>query len=550
MMPIRSNIPKSDLPTVLLHWGLVITLTLSLATGMRIAADMPDASWASAISGFLPQGNVILWHMWGAWALTGCSVAYLVFMMRAGLMNRIALDRTWLNALRSATDRHSWWRAVNIAVFWFAFLAVLAASLSGLLLDLLPGLLPFAAVSTVHQFLAWSIVFYVAIHVLALVAMGGMSYLLKIFRPNPAYGTAAGVALMAGGAAAAALYGLDRTAGDQLLVRRISELPKLDGHAGDAVWQTLNKVEISTMRGVNSPGGEVPVSLRAGHDGEFFYGLFQWPDTTRSQKHLPLVKTAMGWKVTQTEYGIQDEDSYYEDKFGVMLATGSGIAGDGTIHLGNKPIGNKPGPSGGRGLHYTTDGGIVDVWHWKSVRSGNTLMNQIDDNYFGPPLEPKTKGRYTGGYAKDPKSGGGFSMNWESYDDEIIIPKRLPKYPALLEPFQSVDLDPNTSDNTAIFMSMSDTIEYDPALDTYPIGTIMPAVLVEAPFAGDRGDVAAYTRWADGMWTMEVKRKLDTGSEFDVSIKTDQPTYLWVAVFDHAQTRHSQHLHPVTIELE
>ncbi len=55
--------PKSDSPTVILHWGIVLTLVLSLATGLRIAADMPDASWAQSLSGILPQGDVIRWHL-------------------------------------------------------------------------------------------------------------------------------------------------------------------------------------------------------------------------------------------------------------------------------------------------------------------------------------------------------------------------------------------------------------------------------------------------------------------------------------------------------
>ncbi len=289
--------------------------------------------------------------------------------------------------------------------------------------------------------------------------------------------------------------------------------------------------------------------MRAGHDGDYFHGLFQWPDSTQSHKHLPLLKTKDGWRVVQTEFGIQDEYSYYEDKFGVMLAAGGGIAGNGSVHLGNRPLDGKPGPAGGRGLHYTTDGSMVDVWHWKSVRTGNPLMNQIDENYFGAPMKAKPKGRYTGGYTKDPKSAGGFLMNWQAYSNGIVTPKRLPTDPAMLRPFQSVDLNPNKGDLRNIFMPLADTVPYDAALDTYPIGTIMPAVLIDAPFEGDRGDVTAVSRWADGVWTLEIRRKLDTGSRYDVAFRKDVPTYLWVGVFDHAQTRHSRHLHPVTVEV-
>ena len=37
-----------------------------------------------------------------------------------------------------------------------------------------------------------------------------------------------------------------------------------------------------------------------------------------------------------------------------------------------------------------------------------------------------------------------------------------------------------------------------------------------------------------------MKRALDTGSTYDVALGNG--TYLWVAVFDHTQTRHSWHM--------
>jgi hypothetical protein len=43
---------------------------------------------------------------------------------------------------------------------------------------------------------------------------------------------------------------------------------------------------------------------------------------------------------------------------------------------------------------------------------------------------------------------------------------------------------------------------------------------------------------------------LDTGSKFDVPLSRNAPTYLWLAVFNHSQTRHSQHLHPVRLLLQ
>lgn len=539
--------PSADLPTILLHWGMVATLLVSLATGLRIGADDPDDGIARAVSSILPQGDVIAVHVWSATALLALTTAYVVFLLRSRLASRVTLDRQRRAALLGGGER--FWASLNVAIYWLAFAATLAASVTGLALYFLPGRIATATWLSVHEWSGLSIPLYVVLHVAALIGVGGLGYLLKLFRPRPAYGAALVGALGAGAAVAAAFYGADRASVDTLSAARVTAAPALDGKAEEAIWSEAEPVEITTTRGANFEGGEATVRVRAAHDGEYFYAVFQWPDDTRSFKHLPLVKTEAGWKVQQTEYGIEDEDSYYEDKFGVMLSEGAGPAGDGSVHLGHQPLEGKPGPAGGRGLHYTTDGSIVDVWHWKAVRSGNPLMQQIDDNFFGPPMEPKGKGRYTAGYDKDPGENSGFSMNWEAYSDGIVTPKRLPKDPAMLARFQGVDLDADAGDAEPIFLAQADTVPYDPALDTYPVGTIMPSVLVDAPFKGDRGDVEAVATWQDGVWTLELRRKLDTGSKFDLPLAAGTPAYLWVAVFDHAQTRHSQQLRPVEIAL-
>ncbi|NKB77719.1 MAG: hypothetical protein GKR96_11950 [Gammaproteobacteria bacterium] len=545
----KQNIPiqKTDITTVSLHWGLVISLVFSLLTGLRISADAQDSFRASALSGILLQGDVMHWHIWAAYALVLISVAYIAFIIRAKLKSRITIDSVRLKGLVS-TDPVVRWKSFNILLYGFAFALLAVSAITGTVLYVFPGLLPHYFVSLVHASVAWLIILYIALHVLSQLAQGGLKQLLKILNPKIAYGAAATVALLISVIVGIGVYTVDKSLIQELVVVKTDDIPVIDGNPDDAVWQQAQRVKIHTSRGINQPSGEVAVSLRMVHDNINLYALFEWPDATRSQKHLPLQKTENGWRVIQTEYGIQDEDNYYEDKFGVMLAHSPAIGGAGTSHLGPKPLDNKPAPSGGRGLHYTTDGSVVDVWHWKSVRSGSTDMNQIDDNYFGPPLKPKAKGgRYTGGYTKDPKTAGGFKMNWEKYSDDIITPLRLPKDPNVLNRLGDVNLNPNVGDAGEIWLPMDDTVPYSKELDTYPVGTIMPSVLVSGPFEGDRGDVRTVARWKDGWWRLEVTRKLDTGSKFDTPVTEKHPTYLWVVVFDHAQTRHSMHLHPVRL---
>jgi hypothetical protein len=112
----------------------------------------------------------------------------------------------------------------------------------------------------------------------------------------------------------------------------------------------------------------------------------------------------------------------------------------------------------------------------------------------------------------------------------------------------AIDLDPAVSDGGLWWMPRDLMVEATPELDArYPVGTVMPSVIAEAPFEGDRGDVSAAAEWRDGWWRLEVKRKIASESDYDVAL--GDGTFIWVSVFDHTQTRHSFHLRPLQIQL-
>ena len=99
-------------------------------------------------------------------------------------------------------------------------------------------------------------------------------------------------------------------------------------------------------------------------------------------------------------------------------------------------------------------------------------------------------------------------------------------------------------------MFAEETVPFDPSADDMPVGTVLPSVVIDGSFVGDRGDVRAGAAWQNGHWTLEVSRRLDTGSSYDIALSREQDAYLWVSVFNHTQTRHSQHLHPLLLELQ
>lgn len=526
-MPGRHS---SALPTVLVHWLLVLALALSWSTGMRIAVadDRADLAWLEPL---LLQGAVEHWHFVSALALLLLACIYGVLLQDRPHMGPVS---AWHVLRQGGTASRRW--AINRLLCWTGIALLLASGGSGALMFYGPGWLPELAVARLHHWLAWSFPVFLMLHVVGQWWLGGVLQLLKILRSHRAHGRAAligcGLAALVGLGA----WSLDRALIDELRLARVATPPILDGQPDDPVWRQATPVLVHTVRGANLVGGESLVRVRGIQDGKTAYLLFEWSDPTRNQSFVPLQKTADGWRLLQTRFWLQDENDTYEDKFAVMLSRSGRIGGD-SIHLGPHPLKDRPGSLNGRGLHYTEEGQRVDVWHWKGTRTAG--LRQLDDNYFGTPLPAPDNAfqRYTGGYAQDPKLGGGFEENWFRVDGGggRVLPRNLPKGPL-----------PN--DDVPFVLETLESVLYDPALDTYPVGTLIPSVLMNSAFRGDRGDVTAVASWKDGWWRLEISRQLDTGSPYDLPIANG--IHLWVSVFDHSQIRHTRHLRPVRLVLD
>ena len=294
------------------------------------------------------------------------------------------------------------------------------------------------------------------------------------------------------------------------------------------------------------------------HDGTWAYFLFIWEDSTRSLKHLPLVKDADGWRVLHNGLTSGDESVFHEDKFSVLLTTSDvTLAGDRTFHSSPHSIPGAPETMTGRGLHFTT-AGYADVWEWRATRSATGWM---DDAHFGPPLEPTPMQishvvPYKGGFAPDPGAAN-YTDNFLIEADagggtRFIAPLRLPRdLAATAAALGQVDFDPNhgDEDGSRWFMAESESVPYSAGDDArIPVGTAIPGVIVAGEFAGDRADVRCAARWGSGHWALEVARRLDTGSKYDVPIRTG--TFMRVAAFDHSQIRHTRHVRPIRLEVQ
>jgi hypothetical protein len=616
---------------------------------LRIATETPDRTWIDVLDALLPKAAVWTHHIDAAVLLIGTGIAYVVYVSRAGLGQRIRLDGVRLRGLTGRSTAR--WGTINIMLYWIFYAAMLSQLVTGVMLYL--GHVSHLTVQA-HWLGLWVLLGYGVLHVFSQWRLGGAGQLLRILRPtrlapppqpfdpaavfalldaqaNPplapdhqrpvetfahrpvsprqppatdehpgrqvysahhvysAHDDAPGrphashdgppetrrrrgpavqanafvVAIAAAITGVAFMLAIERQTADTLYVYRVApaERPVVDGEASDAIWRKIPPLSVVTERGGNFSGtGETTVSIQAVHDGTYAYFLFIWDDPTRSLKQLPLRKSAKGWELLHDGYEYGDERSFNEDKFSVLLTSlDSALAGDLTFHAGTEPAAGKPKTLSGRGLHYTSGEGVfVDVWQWKATSTNPSMF--CDDDYIGPPAEAMKAqfdgmAPYRGGFAADPGEANyqdNFAQRWPLGYLTSIMPRRLPKDPAkTTAALGHLDLDPNhgESEGARWYMTEDESLPYSAELDrNIPEGTVVPGVIISGRYAGDRADVRCVGRWAAGRWALEVVRRLEVQSRYDVPIRSG--TFMRVAAFDHAQIRHTRHVRPIRLEVK
>ncbi|MCE2572576.1 ethylbenzene dehydrogenase-related protein [Motilimonas eburnea] len=269
---------------------------------------------------------------------------------------------------------------------------------------------------------------------------------------------------------------------------------------------------------------QTQVSIRSLYDDQFVYFYMEWQDPTHSLYRYPWIKQADdSWKQLKNKDQTDHENTYYEDKAAIFWdinARGFSKKGcDIACHMADEAgmINGIKQTSAGR--KYTrSEGQTIDMWHWKSVRTGPT--KQFDDQFVDSTKDPASN-RNWGRKGDDKLSGG--------YKDNINVDKTGPAY------------------GNAMFDQQTHyaITELIPFTDNFKVDDAVPGIIVEA-FTGSRGDISAVGVWQDGKWHLEFKRLLKTdGSNAatqDVQFSDlTQPYHFGIAIFDNAQINHIYH---------
>jgi hypothetical protein len=492
---------------VMLHFITIVGVFGAVLGGMRIATLSHPA--VMKFSGILPQGDIYSYHsIFGGLAFVG--LVGLMFFKRPPKEKNLFL------------------------LYIFGVVSILVASFSGIALYNFGDIY---ALKDIH--------FYSSVAVLAYTILHGATYgLMRFLETLPKAlqvdrGSERDLRILARVVALFLIFWIvvGRSGSDTLIVKELEKGERVivDGNATEKAWQKAPERRVYAYGGGGFFGGSTIIKVKALKDSNNFYIYITWKDPTKSLAHLPLVKEKDGWRVKENGFYNYDEKDYYEDKLALLLSNDATMGAGKSVHLGAKPLPNHPANWHKRGYHYTTDGTIRDLWHWKAVRSDP--MQIADDDFFGTPASVLSgKRRYKAGYIADGKDSGGVSMNWTWYTPHGVVPKRLP-------PAEIKNPDPNSA------VPWYDWVEYNKSKDHFRVGDMLPSVLLKAnTLEGDQADVKAKGHWENGWWHLEMSRALDTGSKNDLPIKSG--VYLWISAFDHVQVRHTRHARPLKIEFE
>lgn len=135
---------------------------------------------------------------------------------------------------------------------------------------------------------------------------------------------------------------------------------------------------------------------------------------------------------------------------------------------------------------------VADVWHWKSVRSQSVGRAEDQSHIFSADKIEKAKEHPT----RDGKK------IWVARPADAGTPLVTSQKPI---------------DN---------------------IGDVIPQYLPAKEVSGSIADIKAAAVWADGKWTVEMSRKLDTGNKDDVAFAHGKTYAAGAAVFDHTGDDH------------
>jgi two-component system sensor kinase len=289
-----------------------------------------------------------------------------------------------------------------------------------------------------------------------------------------------------------------------LTAEKTSETITIDGYANETSWAAAKTLIVPVQDGTI---GATEVTLQALYDNTYIYILITWNDTTESRiNHMWTYDADKG---TWSQHGNREDRLSFvwniEDSITFFNIGGCQVTCHGDRHYTNAA--DEKG----------------DWWHWKAARTDP--VGYADDQWMGNEVkEGKDYESRKVDRHNDNSTTGGYWNNKQT----IILPNgsniTIPMY---YEPHPTDELD-------ARFLYQWEIDNGEAVLitnQTFKNGTVTPGQILLRP-DGSQGDIDGKGVWQNGKWTVELRRKLDTGHDDDVQFDTTKLYRFGFAVFD------------------
>jgi hypothetical protein len=260
----------------------------------------------------------------------------------------------------------------------------------------------------------------------------------------------------------------------------------------DPIWQKVKEIQVPLEGKAKFAEKKLIVSTRAVYTYEDIYFRFAWKDATRSV-------TKAAWQFDGHKWGHQKGN---EDRLALLFEI-TRIKNFGSQGCTATCHGPYRHPLRDYKFSTGTAAEKGDLWHWKAARTDP--YDHADDQWLTIPNEQT-------GRRNDAGKGGDVRNETEDKFKPLYMQDatRKPSKPGFLLMDEAVRITDYSG---------------------FKAGDIIPYRLPQN-LIGSRGDIKAFSRHANGGWTLMLYRPLDTDREDDVIFDPRKMYSFGMAVFD------------------
>jgi hypothetical protein len=347
------------------------------------------------------------------------------------------------------------------------------------------------------------------------------------------------------------------TSTTDLLSLKVSTPPVLDGTIDDSWKQCQTLIGTATVPDLPDfaffSGESYDFKIRSQYDGGKVYFLVEYndPKDSKDRQSWYFDQGTKLWK-QQNKFPANADDKFYEDKVAFLWPTATSETTDwntltcySSCHSVNQTLGYSTTTK-----HFAKDGQVIDMWHWKRVRT--EPFGMVDDQKIVPIVDlnnPTATEKADGGRASDDKTAGGYADNKQTLNNgvaDVSVPKYIIPNGTNYYWITQTDIDNGTAkvitavDANGILTYPGGSI--DPSTGGYESGSgtkRFPSITLVGSFVGSRGDVQSFAKHTGSGWVIELSRDVSTtDATNDIQFDPTTSTMFGFAIFENAAIGH------------